>query len=292
MGKKMYIEKQSGCSYNTNNHIENISVFQPTPEGVNLLCEYYSSKYAISLEIFEVEPVTLNQDQASFKQFSRSDVLQKINEGEKRGFILSNQQYHAIPVLVSKQNKVLNVYIFDSTSGVHIESFYEIAELFPDSNVYLNRGTRQADKLSCITDAICILKDALRIANLEQLINSKIIEYSVTFNRSSRLKRPSTLRPNNFFVFKMPEPLLKTAQRSDYLRQAEADFNAAVQSKKHPTLKEFHAAYSKKSLINNELRIINSYLFFKSKRHQEILDSVNIITRHFQVPFDFQTSSK
>ncbi len=286
----MYIPKKIGCEQISNDTPKDIIAYQPTPEGVDILCDYYCKKYNITLQTYEVKAVHHNQERASFEELSKSRLIKEITNGEKIGVILSNEQNHAIPVLLFKKNDRLHLYIFDSTSGPYISSYYDIARIFSDAKVYLNNGTRQADKVSCITDAICVLKDALRINNLNELIELKIAnEPCALAHPSSRIKKLYKLKPANFSLFNMPEQLLKTAQRSTYLELSGADLETVINPKKNSSLRAFRESHSIKAQVTDsrartQIASINNYLFFKSNRHSLILDQQcsNIIARHFQ----------
>jgi hypothetical protein len=138
-------------------------------------------------------------------------------------------QHHAIPVLICRQQNETHMIVFDSSSGSRIKGYFNMAVLFPNAHFYLNAGTRQSDEGSCMTDAICILKEALQIENLISLIQSKNIAEHRAFQPTLFKSLP---KPNNFKLFRMPEQLLVTAQLSKYVSDAGADLNTVLRGGK------------------------------------------------------------
>jgi len=254
-------------------------MYQPTPEGLAVLCSHYSNKYHIDLQCVNLEQLEeLTGGENIFENFKcfRTHYLDllTLNEGESRAIILCYKQYHVIPILIAyEQSKKSYMMVFDSNSGARIKGYFTIANLFPETEFYLNIGTRQADGSSCFTDAVCILKEALQIESLVSLIKEKAetTHRSLQTNPHSRFK--SAPLPANFNLFRMPEKLLLTAQRSEYLIEAKADFSVVLRD--GLSLKTHHERCRilvKMPGHNTDSVDINSYLFTKAKEHKDVLD--------------------
>ena len=275
---KLYYTEPSGFSEDIDGLRIQPLMYQPTPEGLTLLCRFYSEKYTIDLQGIDLErheELTSGDNILnSFMCFKRHYLgLLELKEGQSRGIILCYRQHHVIPVLLTYQDKTLYIMVFDSTSGARIKGYFSIASLFPNAIFFLNTGTRQADSSSCFTDAVCILKEALQITDLVSLIKSKVdtTHRCLVTNPNSRFQ--SSPKPDHFYLFRMPEKLLCTAQRSEYIKDAQADLNVVLRD--GHTL-DYHR---KRCCINvsmsgspqKEVRI-NSYLFEKAKEHKQTLD--------------------
>ena len=273
MPKSYYIEKLAPFSERINDCLITPYVYQPTPEGVTALCQHYSQKYTIDLRCVDLREVLEVGDNSRhfFTCLKNNPELLSIEAGKARGLILTHGQHHAIPVVVLNDGKKQNIIIFDSTSGSRIQGYFGIAELFPEAQIYLNSGTRQADGASCLTDAVCILKEALQINALMLLIQPKIIKEHKAFNPS----RFARSKPDNFKLFHLPEQLLLTAQRSEYLKETQANTDVLLRGGR--TLQAYRDEFKLQvSLLKHEgtaLASINSYLFVKGKEHKKILDA-------------------
>lgn len=155
-----------------------------------------------------------------------------------------------------------------------IKGYFNIASLFKNYFFYLNEGTRQADSTSCITDSICILKEALQLKEILILIKSKTYDTHPAFLPTRFFSRP---RPPNFQLFKMPEQFLITAQRPNYVEGS--DLTVILRGGK--SLKQYRELYKIKILKGETETVldINSYLFIKPKQHKEIFDRLDAINK-------------
>lgn len=147
--------------------------------------------------------------------------------------------------------------------------------MFPEALFFLNNGTRQSDSSSCITDAICILKEALQLPEIIDLICQRCYENHEAYVPRKNSRFFQQAKPGNFYVFRMPEKLLLTAQRSDYLTEAEADLNVRLRDGK--TLGEHRERCKLQvTLFGQETKpaSINSYLFKKTIEHRYLLDKI------------------
>lgn len=198
--------------------------------------------------------------------------------------------HHAVPVLISREHDKNYMIVFDSTSGPRRKGYITIANLVPNYKLLLNDGTRQADNGSCVTDALSILKDALRIQQLASNIEAhKSVSIDVLTPSPERQSSLAPVRLNqaNFSLFNMPELLLKTAQISNYVINADANLDVIIRSPDKPLRNgqgNIKPATLKQRRELDELTVsfnrspeqyvgINSYLFKKSKKHAAIIQN-------------------
>jgi len=265
----LYVEKNTSYVIRHKTYTIHPTLFQPTPMGTATLCAHYSNKYAINLTSLDLETKVEAADNAFnfFSYLQENEYYLDIEEGKTKGIVLSHGQFHAIPVLLCKKDGIKHLMVFDSTSGPRVKGYYKMANLFPDFQFYLNAGTRQADEGSCITDAVCILKEALQIKNLVHIIkNKRFIPLDLL-----RATIFSSSMPKNFHVFRMPEQLLLTAQIAKYLNDANLD----TVIRGGQTLRHYRETYVMsvsfiKGIVNTAN--INSYLYIKACEHKDLLD--------------------
>lgn len=273
--QNLYIKKSSGFSQEVEDTLVSPLFYQPTPEGVRLLCAHYSKKYSINLHFFDLRGKIENPDNGyqMFDYFSKSERFNSLPDNSLNGFVLNHGQYHSVPVLVIKKDGSTSVVSFDSTSGSRIRGYFRIAGLFSDAEFYLNSGTRQVDSSSCITDAICILKEALQLKGVLALIIDKRHDTHPSL-QPTQSRFFSIDKPANFTLFHMPEQLMLTAQKSSYLTDASSDLTVKLRDGR--TLGDSRTHYRMQvSLTQDESIIvsgINSYLFKKSKQHKVYFD--------------------
>lgn len=271
-----YIKKNFGFSPEVaDNNIAPV-FYQPTPEGVKLLCAHYSAKYnihlsSLDLRVNNASPYNMLK---SFEYLVKIHCIGNLVDNTTVGIVLSHGQRHAIPVLIKKQAGKSEIVVFDSTSGPIVQGYFRIASLFSAATFYLNSGSRQADSISCITDAICILKEALQLDNLFDLLAQKRYDnHPSLLQKKSRFFSP--IKPDNFIVFKMPEQLLLTAQRSRFV--TESDANTSIQLRGGKTLGEYRRLFQMRvSVMQGDsvmVKGINSYLFVKARQHKALFDA-------------------
>lgn len=274
MPSPFYIKKQAGLYEQlSTGELAKLFIYQPTPEGVEALCQHYSEKYGIQLQCIDCRNVfdPLTDVYSYFFHLQQNPSIFQLNEGERKGLIFSHGQNHAVPVVICKEHGIQSMIVLDSSVGNSIRGYFRMAALFPTFNFYINQGTRQSDGLSCITDAVCILKEALQIHELVSLVESKQMSAHSAFQPSRFLTLP---KPANFNVFSMPEKLLLTAQVSAYLIQADADMSVPLRGGE--SLEHYREKFKMEAvLLKDEERnrvSINGYLFVKSLEHRNILD--------------------
>ena len=280
-----YVKKPSGFSQETDELLITPFSFQPTPKGVKTLCAYYSAKYGINLQSIDFrERIPQPHYQSPlqlFRYLADNPSLLEVAEGQSRGLILNHGENHSIPLLITRKEGKNFIICFDSTSGSSIKGYYKMAEALHHYEFYLNAGTRQADSTACITDSICILKEALQIDKLLNLIDSRVYLDHPTLRPTRFFAK---LPPSNFRLFKMPEQLLVTAQLPSYVK--EADMSVILRGGK--TLKDYRSQFCITLSVfkgtDTELKNINSYLYIKSAKHRKIFDKLDLKNNEITMP--------
>lgn len=270
-----YIKKPSGYSHEAAGLVIKPIVYQPTSKGVKTLCAHYCAKYGIDLRSIDLREPIPDEDYIdlaqSFSYLAQNPSLLNVEEGKSRGLILSHGEHHAVPLLIINRGGERSIVCFDSTSGASIKAYYRMADILTGYQFYLNEGTRQADKTSCITDAVCILKEALLIDHLMDLINAKVYKSHPALNPTRFYAHAA---PNNFKLFNMPEQLLVTAQLPTYIKDADTE----IILRGGKTLKNYRSQYcitlSLFKGVDRVVKNINSYLYLKSVEHKHILDAL------------------
>lgn len=284
------------------------TLYQPTPKGLQLLINDFICRTGLKLDMI---------DQAGHSDYPLKDrftaakvVIDKaFPEGiEPKAVILCYGQMHAVPVLMVRNGLEKLLIIFDSTSGGIQHQYHEIADDYPGYQVMLNRGTRQADSQSCITDAFEILCRALEIKNVRELICGraqkieKVVEVKAVVDVEEMVEvkkgdMPSTLRNlkerpkfvnkkelklENFYLFNMPEELCFTAQRREFLTSNGVDLKRTFQQAGTSTTLKRELFGSREISLNQGIdslntimpstyHLINHYLYDASVRHKKII---------------------
>lgn len=275
-----YHVKSSGYRVEVDGYYVEPIIVQPTPKGARIIVKNYSEKYGITISVVDHSNHDLSGDNINQRfralrdDFNTNDLVQ----GKPIGILLMHSLHHAVPVIFSWENDSKYLIIFDSTSGNRKRGYHYVANLFPEFNVLLNNGTRQADNGSCVTDGICVLKDALRIQALGTYLFQQKIIANISPDKNSiianRIIQPIQLNQDNFFIFHMPEELLKSAQISTFVDAAKPNLDKVIGSK-DAKLHEHREKYRTMVLFNggDETRIpINRYSHAKSQMHAELID--------------------
>lgn len=294
-----YIEKLAGFKKRFNNAVLEPLIFQPTPSGVEHLCAHYSKKYPIDLRCYNLTYLHDHPENLyhSFSCLKESNLLE-LEEESERGLVFSHGQFHAIAVYICNVSTKKSMIVFYSSAGGREAGYFKIAKLFPEYDFYVNEGSRQSDEGSCITDSICILKEALQVNDLVSLVSHTRKESAYCINYKPFIFKER--QPDNLHVFKMPEQLLLTAQRSDFVRACNADLGVEIRGGQ--TLGHYRSQFAMNvSFFNsNQLssppsdeKSINSYLFVKSSEHKNILDNIyreeclnDLIEMNIECPLD------
>ena len=264
----------------------NIPIYQPTTSGVMILCEHYREKYTIDLQCIDLIGKISNPENTVnfFSYLSANPDLITLHPGQTRGLILTHGTSHAIPVLIHQHDDMRHLVVFDSSSGSRVQGYFKIANQFNETDTlfYLNSGTRQSDGHYCITDAICILKEALLIDDLIARIENKIINEHASLEsyQGSPGYKPLQLiritKPPHFRLFHMPEQLLLTAQRPAYVQETNADLSVMLRGGR--SLGDYREHYKATFTFSNdeqdEPNAINGFLFLKGAEYKAFLDYV------------------
>ncbi len=285
------VEKPCGFQTVVDGNIIQPQITQPYASGAEIIAKHYFNKYGVQIVIVDHSKIVENGDNL-LKRFQAfcTDTLPhySLNNNSAIGFVLMHDTNHAVPVLISCENDKNYMVVFDSTSGPRRKGYIAIANLVPHFKVLLNDGTRQADNGSCVTDALSILKDALRITQLATNIEAhKSVSIDTLTPSPERQNSFAAARLNqpNLGLFNMPEPLLKTAQISNYVIKADANLDTVIRSPNKPltddqgnvkpaTLRQRRAADELTVSFNRKPEQsvgINSYLFNKSRKHAAII---------------------
>lgn len=263
--------------------------YNPTAQGLRKIAAHYKEKYGIDIEIFET-----NKDGLFNFMESNKEVLKKLPSTEEKkvfGFVLYNEG-HTTSVAVIKHLGEDHIIIFDSINN---NRFYEyVAQNFPDfiflSNYSNDNSGRQSSKYGCRIDAISIMKDALRLEDFLEQVTSRIkIDDSECCGGAGK-EASSTLLPEtesfdffdakeelaerrlsrNFKLFRMPEELLKTCQRSSFLEGCEPYMSSRLATTKTSlTLEEKRAKHTHSSCSTG--KEVNAYILEKSHRYHDLL---------------------
>ncbi len=275
MPSKYYNEKASGYQTIIGGYKIEPMIYQPTTEGMIALSQKYKDKYGVNIHIID-ERVFGDHEEQALKRIGRVNKEKGIDsfllDDKPVGIILMHGEHHAIPILLSKEGDQKFMIIFDSNSGARIPGHYRLGNDFPEFQVMINLGTRQADATSCITDSISILKDALRMEGLgSYLLEHKAVTESAPTAPNTERQAPKRFfgipKPDNFTVFKMPEELLKTAQSSEFVTISDPDINKPI-TKHNQSLRDRRSEDTDTISFNRKPEEdvpINSNLYKKSR---------------------------
>ena len=102
----LYLTRNAGFKELVNNVFVEPAIYQPTPLGVKKLCKYYSEKYNIDLQSFDLSDKLENGNcfLNNFKAFKEhGSYMLDVENDQLRGIVLSHKQFHAVPFIVTKQ---------------------------------------------------------------------------------------------------------------------------------------------------------------------------------------------
>lgn len=294
-----YLKLPSGYRVTIGNELVEPSIYQPTPEGMQVLVDDFVSRTGCTLLLHDQSTPAcgnLGIDER-FKMVKPTLDAIHLDDGHCRvGIVLSNGQRHAIPVLLARHGVTKYLFIFDSNSGGAMRQYYQVANAFPEYQILLNAGTRQADSQSCITDAYEVLCAALQMPALCESILAKIDPDALNgrseeHESNNRARRPRLFGPvldgDNFHVFGMPEELCFTAQRTEFItRSSGADLGKRIVIHGRSTTLEHELIRHKEislrppgsSLPDGSPRSrcvgLNSYLYRASRLHKQLIDQI------------------
>lgn len=287
-----YMKLPSGYRTVINGADSEPMLFQPKPLGLQLLIDDFAGKTGHRLEMLDQEHLPGNTVRDRFNAAKEKLDSVVLADGQPVAIIMSRGQQHAIPIMLQQHGVERWLIIFDSNSGGIAKQYYAVANTFPNCKVMLNRGTRQRDTQSCITDAFEVLCKAFDVDDLCAKIGAKADKEIMTppVGRSPvGRERPrfsgAVLQQENFYLFGMPEELCFTAQRAEFIEQsAGADLHKKFRMGDTMTTlyRELlrHREVSQCELPGpgtSGMKIrhfgINNYLYVASRKHKAIIDS-------------------
>lgn len=274
-----YMKLPSGYVSSVDGEMVEPTLYQPTPAGLDVLTQYFSHTAGIDLRHFPQENFTKDTIRDRFNHFADAVAGYELKDGQSIGVVLSYGQMHAIPVMLEQRNGAKYLVIFDSTSGPITKQYYHVANRFTDFQVMLNKGTRQADKQSCITDAVEILRVALKTPQvLESVLEKSELQSNAEPEPTGRRKfiQPIKLAQENFHLFTMPEALCFTAQRPTFITDTvQADIDKTIKRGDSSTsLGRELTKHTQISFRPNSRNYfpMNAYLYDASRMHKRIID--------------------
>lgn len=266
----------SGYKKNINHMMVEPMICQPTPKGLALLVDDFVARTGHDLRVVDQQKYDepLFSRTKRFALFSKTLPADIFHQPGPVGVILTLGQQHALPVLFVRKEDVNHVLIFDSNSGGLTKGYRRVGHSFPDCKVMLNIGTRQADAQSCITDAFEILCRAFTVEHLVDKVNANLVDEEPARPRSTSRFVVPTLDVQNFSLFRMPEELCFTAQRTDFVTvSAKANLQLPIRDNKGQltTLENFLRSKKTVGIANHRSKTlgINSYLHDVSIEHKQ-----------------------
>ena len=266
-------------------------LFQPTPLGLQLLIDDFVGRTGHRLEMVDQEHVSGNAVRDRFNAAKETLDAVALADGKPVAIILSRGQQHAIPVMLQQHEAERWLIIFDSNSGGSTKQYHAVANTFPNCKVMLNRGTRQRDTQSCITDAFEVLCRAFDVEDLCAQIDAKANREEMSPVQpapvnGARLRFSGTaLKQENFYLFGMPEELCFTAQRTEFIEK-DAVANLKKKFRMGDTVTTLdrellrHREVSQREQLDPDglgMKIIhfgiNNHLHVASRKHKAIIDS-------------------
>jgi hypothetical protein len=229
-------------------HIGPSVIAKPTDKGLMLLCAYYFQKYGIDITVT-----------SSYETFAEALKGPLYKPGAKAwGIIATNGDLlrsHVTPVICYKKDEASPIEILQldsiETPVLSVsETLREMKSEDPTYPIYTVRGSRQMDSYGCRTDALCVLKDALRL-----------LDHYRPDNLRSYLKVIEDY--GHRYSFHLPASWAKTAQ---LLTSIKDPLSTPVISS-YGTLEAFLKAHTKKPASSISLKLpTNMYLSFKGKK--------------------------
>lgn len=203
----------------------------PTNRGLMLLSAYYFNRYNVD--------IVVTGSSAAFAYALSKPSGFCMKETPKAWGIIAVQRgfsSHATPVICYQKDETSPIHylildsIQDPTKYVW-DHFKSLKEEEVSVSSYVVKGKRQLDLRGCRTDALCILKDALRqlnsldIENMDEFL--KITDLETSYLTGSK-------------IFNMPATWAKTAQTPESLKQV----NLSDTTLAGETLESFRARYT------------------------------------------------
>ena len=263
-----------------------------SPAGLRYFADYYRRKYHITI-LIEEAPIEL----ASLPERINCIISVCLDKNlSMAGFIFISKQDpedafgHALPMVWERDNHQMHLFFLDTMQWLgeadeNKNDFLEIKKCrenirmqTPGVKLWSMMGQRQVDYSSCYTDALVILRDALRATSFKRIIE----------------KNTQNVMENDITLFLLPEMLLKTTQRLTLLEKQALDMDAMVHlhrnknTEKKPvgthtpvSLRQWRDRYSVSAILrpmagnkNAPKKLFGTFTLFKGKKYQEKLDTL------------------
>ena len=232
-------------------------ITKPTDKGLMLLCAHYHKKYNIDISVT-----------SSYVTFQEALKAPLYKPGARVwGIIATNGdpvRSHVTPVICFRKDAAspIEILMLDSSETPVLavrDTLKAIKDENPEALIYEVKGTRQFDNYGCRTDALVVLKDALRI------LENPAIDHLASF-----LKLRKDYGPR--YSFFLPASWAKTVQVYDVIK----DPKSTPILSKHRTLEAFlhaHTPVASTSSISLDLPI-SKYLSDKGKKLTSKIEAV------------------
>lgn len=183
------------------------------------LANYYKQKYAVDISI------VITKDNESFIDYIEEST-NGMQPGNQKGLIIriGEDTHHVTPIIIQRTHEKTDIIVLDSVDCLTLKTL--IRKINPENSkntrIIILNHIRQADNHSCRSDAILILKDALRFKDPMSLIKSK-----------SLTKDPFKISNGcaEFYCSEqLPAPLSKTLQRRSMIEEltSSEDYNISI----------------------------------------------------------------
>lgn len=203
----------------------------PTNRGLMLLSAYYFNKYNVD--------IVVTGSAAAFAYALSKPSGMCMKETPKAWGIIAVQRgfsSHATPVICYQKDEASPIHylildsIQDPTKYVW-DHFKSLKEEEVSVSSYVVKGKRQLDLRGCRTDALCVLKDALRQLNSHDIDN---------MDEFLKITDPETNYLTGSKIFNLPSAWAKTAQTPESLKQVSLSETTLAGE----TLESFRARYT------------------------------------------------
>jgi hypothetical protein len=210
---------------------------RPTDLGLMLLAAHYFRKYNLD--------IVVTGDAESFEHAMQKPSGFCTKDSPRAWGIIAVEKgklSHATPVICYKETaeSVIQYIILDSTNQVnpYVSKYFQDMKHTHGTpqRVYQNIGKRQRDNIGCRTDALCILKDALKLLNTKEFTNLESLLSPVS-------------EPEEYLThakkFDLPSCWAKTVQDLDMIDTKVNQQALIIRAKEAPeTLKDFRTRYT------------------------------------------------
>lgn len=229
-------------------------IAKPTDKGLKLLSAHYFRKYGVDIVVT-----------GSYETFEEAlKGTHVYNKSKAWGIIATNGDLlrsHVTPVICYRQSaeSLIEVLQLDSLESPVLavrETLHKMKSEEEDPLIYEVKGCRQSDSYGCRTDALVVLKDALRDLNFGSFTNLQ--DY---------LEVKKHYGPR--YSFYMPGRWGKTVQMRSIMRSS--DLSHMIISKKPMTVEQFWAKYE---VAHDGVGVSNSFLSSKGKCYLKLIDKI------------------